>query len=155
MAGSRWDLLQALDETLFDVRRMVQHPTYRKRLLRGLSYEVELATVRLLRAVQRADDSPSVGEVAELLAIAPSTASRLIDRAVASGYVERLFSVEDRRRTRLQLSATGRSVLHEISLSRREILDEATDSWDDADLERLNRLLTVLVEDLGEITASE
>jgi DNA-binding MarR family transcriptional regulator len=140
-------LLQHLDEVLFDIRRVFQRSTYRKRMLRGLSYDVELATLRLMRAIQRADGPPSIGEVAEGLAIAPSTASRLVDQAVDSGYVERLSVDGDRRRTSLRLSSTGGTVLDELNVRRRQLLAEVTADWDDGDLEELTRLLSILQAD--------
>ena len=145
--ATRSHVLQELDEVLFDIRRVFQGSAYRKRMLRGLPYDVELATLRLMRVIQRADDPPSIGEVAESLAIAPSTASRLVDQAVDSGYVERLSGGGDRRRIRLRLSGSGGIVLDELNVRRRELLDEVTGEWDDVDLEALSRLLSVLKSD--------
>lgn len=136
--------LDALDESLLAIRRVFQRRGYRARLLDDLSRDVELATLRLLRAVQRAERAPTVGAVSETLTIDPSTASRLVDRAVEGGLLERRSCVDDRRRSRLHLTASGQEVLDEVTARRRAVLAEVTDDWDDDDLDRLVALLSKL-----------
>lgn len=91
-------LLGGLDESLLGLRRVLQRPGYRRRLLQGLSPAIESATVRLLRVVQRSDGRPSVGAVADALMIDPSTASRVVDGAAAAGLLDRRACTDDRRR---------------------------------------------------------
>lgn len=155
MTLSRHDLLHRLDDALSGVRQMMQHRWYRKNLMVGLSHDVELATLRLLRSLQRAGDSCSVGEIAESLAIAPSTASRLGERAVKSGYVERLPGTSDRRRVRLQLTPAGHDLLEEVNIRRRDILAEVTHDWMDEDLRWLGDLLALLLDDFRRVEGSE
>lgn len=137
--------LDDLDDALVAVRRGLQRPGYRRRLLAGLSAELPLATLRLLRAVQRAAAPPSIGEVADVLAIDPSTASRVVERAVDAGFLERRVCRDDRRRTRLHLSSSGAVLLDEVTDRRRELLGEATAQWPVADLDAFVRLLHELV----------
>jgi DNA-binding MarR family transcriptional regulator len=146
-AGSILDasLLDTLDEVLVDVRRVLQRPGYRGRLLTAADTSLELGTLRALRAVERlGPEAPSVGDVAEILVVDPSTASRTIDRCVAAGLLERAPSVRDRRRAQLSLTAEGRSVLARVTAARRELLAEVTAEWSDDDLSRLTTLLVAL-----------
>ena len=136
--------LDALDESLLGIRRVFQRPGYRKLLLDSVSHDVELATLRLLRVVQRADGAPSVGAVAEVLTVDPSTASRVVDRAVQSGHLERRACAEDRRRARLHLTASGQAVLEEVTTRRRELLSDVTDAWNADDVIHLIDLLSLL-----------
>ncbi len=138
-------LLDQLDDALVEVRRVLQRPGYRRALLGELAGTIELATVRVLRAVQRAQEPPTIGAVAEVLVVDPSTASRLVDRAVDAGTLERRACDQDRRRARLHLTAVGHRLLAAVTERRRGVLAEATAGWEAAELssllEGLERLL--------------
>jgi DNA-binding MarR family transcriptional regulator len=147
--------LDALDEVLVDVRRVLQRPGYRRRLLAAVGGPVELASLRVLRAVERAPSpAPSIGDVAEVLAVDPSTASRTVDRCVAAGHLTRRPCPDDRRRSRLELTAEGRAVLARVTGARRELLAEVTAAWDPADLARLADLLATLVAGFDQLEPS-
>jgi DNA-binding MarR family transcriptional regulator len=144
----------ALDDALVAIRRVLLRPGYRARLLDGLPGRVELATLRLLRTVQRSDGAPSIGEVAEVLTVDPSTASRVVDRAVESGLLERRACSEDRRRARLHLTATGTELLDRATDRRRELLAEVTSDWSEDELDQLVRQLTALIEGFDRLEGS-
>lgn len=141
----------ALDDALVAIRRVMLRPGYRARLLEGLPGRVELATLRLLRTVQRHDGAPSIGEVAEVLTIDPSTASRVVDRAVESGRLERRACTDDRRRARLHLTLAGEDLLDRATERRRELLAEVTSDWTEDDLDLLVHQLTALVAGFGQL----
>lgn len=144
--------LDALDEGLVGVRRLMQRPGYQRRFLAALGEPVELGTLRAVRAVGRlADDVPGVGDVAELLMVDASTASRLLDRAVSEGYVDRRSAPHDRRRTQLALTDAGAALLAKADAARRELLSEVTAGWDPADLDALASLLDRLRRDLDRL----
>ncbi len=125
----RHTALDALDDALVELRRVQLGPEYRRRLLDGLAADVPLAVLRLLRVVQRAEEPPTIGAVAEVLVIDPSTASRVVDRAVDSGYLERRPCDDDRRRARLQLTSRGEELLRSVTQRRRELLAEVASDW--------------------------
>ena len=144
--------LDALDEALVSVRRHTQRPGYRRRLLAALGEPVDLGTLRAVRAVGRlADDVPSVGDVAELLMIDASTASRLLDRAVCAGYVTRTPAPHDRRRSQLALTEAGVALLDKVDAARRRVLSAVTEHWDPDDLDALSTLLARLGRDLDRL----
>ncbi|MEO3937198.1 MarR family winged helix-turn-helix transcriptional regulator [Dermatophilaceae bacterium Soc4.6] len=60
-------------------------------------------------------DAPTVGDVAEVLLVAPHTASGLVDRTSALGLLDRERDTEDSRRVRLLLTARGDEVLSELT----------------------------------------
>lgn len=139
--------LDALDEALLEIRRLVRRPGYRRRFLDSLHTPTDTGTVRVLRAVERAGDpGPCVGDVAERLDVDPSTASRMIDQQVTAGYLARTRSAEDRRRTTLGLTDAGRDLLAEITEVRRDLLAEVTRDWDRDEVTTLVRLLDRLRE---------
>jgi DNA-binding MarR family transcriptional regulator len=134
--------LDALDEALLEIRRLVRRPGYRRRFLDSLHTSTDVGTVRVLRAVERAGDpAPCVGDVAERLDVDPSTASRLIDQQVTAGYLARTRSPHDRRRTTLGLTDAGRDLLAEVTEVRRDLLAEVTRDWDRAEVTTLVSLL--------------
>jgi DNA-binding MarR family transcriptional regulator len=137
-------LLDGLDESLLRLRRVFQRPGYRKRLLEGLSSDIELATLRMLRAVQRSDRAPSVGGVADALMIDPSTASRVVDGAAEAELLDRRACTDDRRKARLHLTAQGQRVLEEVTARRRQLLAQVTADWNPDELHKLIGLLSTL-----------
>jgi DNA-binding MarR family transcriptional regulator len=145
------DRLDALDDALVEVRRVLQRPGYRRRITAGTG-AVELATLRLLRAVQRLPGAPSIGDVAELLIIDPSTASRLVDRALAAGLLEKRACADDGRRARLHLTDQGDAVLAAATRQRRSVLAEVTGTWDPHDVEHLVGLLAALRDGFDRVT---
>ncbi len=64
-------------------------------------------------------DGINLRSLAESLASTPPSTSRLCDRLVAAGFVERVVSAEDRREVRLHLSGRGRAYLADLR-TRRE-----------------------------------
>lgn len=64
-------------------------------------------------------DGINLRTLAESLASTPPSTSRLCDRLVAAGFVERVVSAQDRREVRLHLSGRGRAFLADLR-SRRE-----------------------------------
>lgn len=145
MTSTRTPPLTALDDALFDVQRLVRRPGYRRALLERLGNRVELSTVRVLRAVERAGTTtPCVGDVAERMLIDPSTASRLVDQQVAAGYLTRERHPEDGRRSQLVLTDTGTALLAKVTEARRDLLAEITSDWNLGDLEALSDLLARL-----------
>ena len=137
------DTLDALDDALGGVRRLWERPTAKRWFLQQLRAPVELATVRTLRAIESSPMTPSIGDIAEALAVDPSTASRLVDRALALGYATRQEGT-DRRRSRIHLTSSGRRLLVRATIVRRRWLAEATADWELEDIRRLTQLLDEL-----------
>jgi DNA-binding MarR family transcriptional regulator len=140
--------LQDLDEVLTAVRLAVHRPGYRQRLLRGLDIPGGITTLRLLRAVETLSRTaaPSIKDVAGRLGVEHSTASRGVDAAVRSGLLTKQSCADDLRRTRLRLSAQGRSLLRKASARRQTLLDCVTEGWPAEDVDRLVELLDALLQ---------
>jgi DNA-binding MarR family transcriptional regulator len=143
--GTGPDPLAELDVALLELRRLVNRPGYRKRLLGPLGRAVELSTVRVLHAIDQSPEAPSIGEIATLLAIDPSTASRLVEQRVSDGLVRRERTADDGRRTTLELTAAGAALLTELAMSRRTMLTQVTAGWEPDDIRTLDELLMRLI----------
>jgi DNA-binding MarR family transcriptional regulator len=98
--------------------------------------------IRTLRVVEQAQAAePGVAALAAAMSVDASTASRLVDTAVAAGYVSRQTSVRDRRRSVLRLTPEGSALLDEATAVRTALLAELTDGWPPADVATLSALL--------------
>lgn len=81
------------------------------------SEEVTLAQFRALVLLDTHGELKA-GALAELLAVEPSTTTRLCDRLVAKGLIER-GSKANRREVRIALSEAGRALVAEATAKRR------------------------------------
>jgi DNA-binding MarR family transcriptional regulator len=80
----------------------------------------------------------TVGAVAARLSVAPSTASRLIERAVATGMVERGRAASDARRVALMLTDEGGALAERARSYRRDRLADVLGSWPPERIERFS-----------------
>lgn len=146
--------LDELDDALVGVRRVLQRPEYRRRLLTALDVPVEMSTLRVLRAVERSECCPvSIGDVAEVLTVDPSTASRLVDRCADQQLLARRPSEGDRRRSELELTPEGRMLLDRAKQARRDVLAEITEDWPEEHTGRLVELLQALLDGFERLEA--
>lgn len=128
--------LARLDAALMRLRRLWSGPrtaAARPADRTGAS-DVELSTVLVVDAVVRGACPVSVGDVAAHLDVAPSTASRLVDRAVASGMVARTADPADSRRSVLQATTAGLAVHEEAAAFRTGYLARVLTGWTPAEL---------------------
>jgi DNA-binding MarR family transcriptional regulator len=82
-----------------------------------------------------------IGDVARALAVDGSTASRLVDQAVAAGYVARLPGRTDRRRARLEVTTEGAKLGARVQEIRRRWLADLTAGWSEDEVTTLAELL--------------
>lgn len=143
--------LVRLDTAFGGLRRLWESPALRRRFQERMGVPIEPALVRTLRAVAAATDECGVGNVADALGVDGSTASRLVDKAVAAGYLARGSSIQDRRRSVLSLTAAGIELQRRSLRVRQELLAELTTDLTDPDIDHLADLLERLGKRLGEM----
>ena len=138
------DPYATLDEALIRMRRLWGGSTTAGELRRDAGGGVELSTVLVADAVARgrsAAGSVGVGDVGTLLDVAPSTASRLVDRAVTAGMVRR-EPAADARRCTLTLTAEGRDLVRRATAYRTSHLRDVLSDWTPSDVDALAALLS-------------
>jgi DNA-binding MarR family transcriptional regulator len=113
-----------------------------------VSDEVSLAQYRCLVLVHAYGSMP-MGDLAQLLAANPSTATRLCDVLENKGLVERAPTEESRRVIRVTLTPAGRSLVTRSLRRRRSILDAALARIPPESQRRLSRGLIEFTEALG------
>ena len=143
--------LERLDVAFGRLRRLWESPALKRRFMARMGASVEPGVVRTLRAVGECGADGGVGDVAATLAVEASTASRLVDQAVAMGFLERATSPRDRRRTVLSLTSEGAEILGRATSVREELLSELTEDWSDRDVEALADLLERLARRVAEL----
>jgi len=83
------------------------HRAVHQELARRLKDEgVQVEAWRIMEAID-AERRITMGRLAELVLLAPPTLTKLVDRMVADGLVQRQISTEDQRQVHLVLSALG------------------------------------------------
>lgn len=92
--------------------------------VRSLSFVAEDITLAQYRTlVVLASRGPQkLADLAEQLAVNPSTAGRMCDRLVRRGLVKRHRAFDDRRIVLISLTAGGRKIIDEATLRRRMFL---------------------------------
>ncbi len=100
-----------------------------------------------LWALAEIADSPdlTVSGLAKAMTVHQSTASNLMDKLDAGGYILRTRSVEDRRVVHLSLTDKGRDVLAKAPPPYRGILPDALMRMNPESLALLNRTLVELI----------
>ena len=128
--GEQAPVLHQIDAALLGLRHLWTRPSPTTVANEG---GVELSTVWVVDALARGEAAGrlevSVRDLAGALDVAHSTASRLLDRAVASGMVTRGRSSTDARSVSATLTPAGRDLAVESAAFRAAYLGELTVGW--------------------------
>ncbi len=104
---------------------------------------VSLTQLRALAAVEEVGPC-SLGTLAEALMISVSSASRMVDRIVALGLLDRRPSEASRRELTLQVTPRGRRMLRRHEASRRAVFAEVLRGMAPRDVDALLRGLSAV-----------
>jgi DNA-binding MarR family transcriptional regulator len=99
----------------------------------------ERASLPQLRVLtlMAAHGSLTLGAVASALGVHPSNATRMCDRLVSAGLVDRQDDPDDRRQLRLTLTGAGRALVEEVMSHRRTAVRRAMAGMTEAERVRL------------------
>ncbi|MEM6488840.1 MAG: MarR family winged helix-turn-helix transcriptional regulator, partial [Pseudomonadota bacterium] len=127
----------------------------RRRLIDEIGQPIAMSVLRTIFAIDTlASEHTSVGDVAAELEVDASTASRLVESAVANGYAQRSPSAVDRRKSVLSLTQSGRELLLKARAGREQLLAEVTTGWTSDEVELIAALLNRLHDDFEVIDKS-
>ena len=96
------------------------------RSLEDLTADVTVAQCRMLLALA-GHRSRRVADLAAVLGVCPSTASRMCDRLVAKGLIRRRRNVGDRRVVNVAISRAGQDVVDDFSTAQRDAVRRMLD----------------------------
>lgn len=146
MPESRDDeLVEEIRHSLVDLRRLFQ----RKELAQhwaaafGKRSRLDYAELRLLDAVR--SGGATVGDVARLLGVDASRASRAVASAVEKGLLRRAVEQRDARKVVLEVTAAGAKLAAKGSELTRNRITLAIDDWSPAQTRRFARDLARFV----------
>ena len=115
--GANRDLDAAADMALLASRALVGVAA---RSFAGVEGQVTLVQYRALVLLDA--EPQNVGILAKALGIHPSTATRLCDRLITKGLVERSTSSDNRREVNVRLSREGQRLVRAVMAQRRKAL---------------------------------
>jgi DNA-binding MarR family transcriptional regulator len=144
------DELAAIELAMNRIRRsQTRHSLAR----RAGGSDVDHAVLGVVDAVDQGPvagaDEVSVREVADRLGIDPSRASRLASSAIEAGWVRRVASQADGRRTGLVLTDKGAELIEVAHRTRQSYYAELMAGWPAKDRVEFARLLLRFTESLG------
>ncbi len=123
-------------ELLHDVLR-----TVRRDAAERLGDDITPGQLRLLRTLDRCDRPRRLGELADVLDVAPRSVTSKVDQAEADGWVRRIPDPDDRRATLVELTAAGHDLLARLSARRHEGVRARMDALTPVEQELLLHLL--------------
>lgn len=134
-----------IDAALGALRRSMARRGLGRRVLEQLELTIEPALVEVVDVIADAAGSEpggvAIGTVAARLSVDPSQASRLVAESVRAGFVERLASAADGRRSVLKLTPAGESLIAATRRQKRALLLGHVADWTDAELTAFAGLL--------------
>jgi len=112
--------MQAIDDDLVSAMLLASRAlvAVAARTLASTPHDVTLPQFRAL-VVLATRGPQSAGALAEELAIGPSSVTRLCDRLVRKGLIERDHASADRRQVELRVTPEGRQLIDEVTEARR------------------------------------
>ncbi|MFJ3904249.1 MarR family winged helix-turn-helix transcriptional regulator [Streptomyces sp. NPDC090025] len=147
-------VLDAVESAMIRIRRRQSRRSLARPVVMGLTEPVDLNTLAVVDAVDEGAGEDgrdvTVGFVADRLAIDPSRASRIVAEAVRSGFVRRVASQEDGRRSCLELTEVGREAVTAAHRTRQGFYSVVLGDWDADDQRDFARLLTKFVHSLDD-----
>lgn len=121
------------------------------RSLAATEDQITLVQYRALVALG-AQGEQNVGSLADALGIHPSTATRLCDRLIVKGFIDRKTSVESRREVTLALSDSGRALVRAETARRRRAIRRIVARLDVETQLEIVEALGALAEAAAEVT---
>lgn len=142
IAEATVDAVVGIDALLQNWRRRAMKRELGHRALLDLKIGIDLAQLDVLFAIEAPVDEfgemaggeTMVASVAERLAIDPSRASRVVSEMVEAGYARRAVSQADARRTIIELTDTGRTVVEAVRAYKFLIMGDYLSSWSPEEL---------------------
>ena len=149
IAPATVDAVVRIDALMQNWRRRAMKRELGHKALVDLHIGIDLAQLDVLSAIEAPADEfgemaggeTMVASVAERLAIDPSRASRVVSEMVEMGYARRAVSQADARRTIIELTPAGRTIVEAVRAYKFLIMGDFLGQWEDEELERFVPLL--------------
>ncbi|RWR09003.1 MarR family transcriptional regulator [Sinirhodobacter populi] len=136
MPPDREQEIARISDAMGRLRVLIGRRVIGRRVLDRVAPMLDLSDLDVLGLVPAQDggEEVSVGDIARVLRIHPSRASRLVAELVEKGFLLRAVSQRDARRAVLLRSDSGNRICTEIRQMKREVIGEIVGDWPEADL---------------------
>jgi DNA-binding MarR family transcriptional regulator len=147
------DLFDAVGGAFARMRRRtmqapVDPPPDRKDLSRNL-------VLNLVEEAETEHREVTVGSLADQLLVDPSVASRMVSDSITNGYLVRVASQQDGRRTVVHLTEEGRALLRRFRRQYRQAFEHVTRDWPKEEQLEFARLLVKYADDASRLPPAQ
>ncbi len=139
---------ERLDHTLCIVARSGTLNRLHRALVTSAGVDVDRAAYLVLRMLH-VDGAARISDLAAVMGVEPSTASRHVHMLEQRGWVNKRNDAADRRVAVAEVTARGRDLVEQIEAERRRIFDRTLAGWPDADLDTFAGLFERFADDLA------
>ncbi|WP_417243092.1 MarR family winged helix-turn-helix transcriptional regulator [Celeribacter sp.] len=155
--GDSIGALLEFDMVLFHWRRMAERGEFKGKVLESVDEKLDPAMLQGLLSVaqigaglgRHAPQEPTIGLVAEMMAVDPSRASRIVSGLVERGFVVRAAAQDDARKSILSMTPKAGAFLRQFTLSKWQIMSGIFEAWEAHEIEVFSRLMQRYVGDLA------
>ena len=114
-----------------------------ERLNRALKpFEVSLQQFNVLRILRGQKDTPAnLSTLNERMVTKMSNTTRLVDKLILKGYVNRIVCPSNRRKVEISITAKGKEMLREMDIVMGNVEENLLKHFSKNELEQLNGLL--------------
>ena len=138
-----------LDRAMSLLARRGTLTRFHRRLVRAAGVDIDRAGYLVLRRIRR-EGPTRITDLADLMGVEPSTASRHVQVLVDRGWLAKQPSFTDRRVSMAEVTDTGAAIVDRIETERHRILDHTLSRWSDVEIERFVVLFERFADDLND-----
>lgn len=129
-----------ISHTMTRMRLMIGRRVIGRMAIAKLAPGLELSHIDVLDIVHRAQGPATVGAIAEGMRLDPSRGSRVVAEMVGRGLLKRDVSQEDGRRSVIEITPLGFSILEEMRAAKISIISDVVSDWPEKDVADFARL---------------
>ncbi|WP_103865031.1 MarR family winged helix-turn-helix transcriptional regulator [Aquimarina sp. I32.4] len=108
-------------------------------------YDISLQQFNVLRILNGQKEKPAnLSTIQERMVNKMSNTTRLVDKLIKKGYVQRVTCPSNRRKVEITITKQGKSFLDKVSLEIEQFENQVTSKFSEEDLILLNNLLNKL-----------
>lgn len=137
-------IIRDIERAMLRIARSMGRRDLGRQVERALGNRIDLSYLQLLASVDELTvpgEAPTIKDIARYLDVHHSRASRLVKDAIRAGFLVRLASQEDARKSPLALSEKGREVADAIHDARAKHLAARLHGFSKSDRRNFARLL--------------
>jgi DNA-binding MarR family transcriptional regulator len=146
------DAVAAVEHALTRLMRQANRPAVYRTLLADAGFPMDRADYGVLLRIGEAPAPIRLTDLADVLGVDISTASRQVRDLERAGLIERSDDPDDQRASRLRLSAQGEAALNRVRAARQVAMRNLLVGWSRDDQLRLAKLVGRLAERMEALT---